>query len=702
MLIVDRRVGRRMVSHRDGVTVLHVDDEPDFSALVEAYLQREADDVDLRVESVERAQAALERIEAEPSTVDCVVSDYEMPEMDGLDFLRALRSTRPNLPFILYTGKGSEEVARDAFRVGATDYVQKRAGTDQYAVLANRVLNAVSRERARAATARYDTAFEALDTAVYVLDEDGRFTTVDEVFVDLVGYGRPDVVGTHVSALCPDDEGEGGGPFLEHLDAILSPEGPETVRFEADVCTADRSRVHCVATMAGRPLEDGSDGRGRRVVGTVRDVTEKRRHRETIHYRGKLKDVVLDTSTTLMSAEPDEIGTKVHWTLQSLGEFVEADRCVVYRYDPDADVLRKTNEWTAPEASPQTTAISGEDCSWLVDSLCRFENVCVRDREMLPPEAANVTETLDVPSDGSFVVVPMVSNWSLAGAVTFVAGGKRSWPDKEVSLLRTAADMLSHTLERQRRVRELRRQNERLDEFASVVSHDLRNPLNVADGFVDLARDTGDVDHLDRAASALDRMDTLVGDVLELARQGRTVGETSQVELGGLVERAWRAVETGEATLVVDEETATVSADAARLCQAVENLFRNSVEHGTTSSQTRSDDSVEHGSTSSRAAPDDAVEHGREDVTIRVGALEDGAGFYVEDDGPGIPAEERERIFDHGHTTAADGSGFGLSIVESIVEAHGWTIRPTDADTGGARFEILTTLPTDFDARTSE
>jgi PAS domain S-box-containing protein len=671
MLIVGDSLGADMVSLQGGVTVLHVDDELALSSLVETYLQREAEDVDLRVESTERARAALELIENDPSAVDCVVSDYEMPEMDGLEFLRAVRSKRPNLPFILYTGKGSEEVARDAFRVGATDYVQKRSGTDQYAVLANRVLNAVSRERARAATARYDTAFEALDTAVYVLDEDGYFASVDEVFVDLVGYDRTTVLDTHVSSLCPDDESD-GGPFLENLEAVLAPDGPETVRFEADVCTAERSRVHGVATMAVRPPGEGADSRGRRVVGTIRDVTERRRHRETIHYRARLKDVVLDTSTTLMSAEPDEIGTKVHWTLQSLGEFVEANRCVVYRYDADVDVLRKTNEWTAPGASPQTAAISGEDSAWLVEGLSRFEDVCVRDRQTLPAEAAGVTETLDVPEGGSFVAVPMVSNWSLAGAVTFVAGDQRSWPDKEVSILRTAADMLSHTLERQRRVRELRRQNERLEEFASVVSHDLRNPLNVADGFVDLARETGDVDHLDRAASALDRMDTLVNDVLELARQGRTVGETSQVELAGLVDRAWRAVETTDATLVVEDGTVTVSADSGRLCQAVENLFRN------------------------------AVEHGRADVTITVGSLSDCAGFYVEDDGPGIPPDEREKVFDHGHTTADEGSGFGLSIVESIVEAHGWTIRTAAADSGGARFEVLTTPGTDFDSHVSD
>jgi signal transduction histidine kinase len=63
-------------------------------------------------------------------------------------------------------------------------------------------------------------------------------------------------------------------------------------------------------------------------------------------------------------------------------------------------------------------------------------------------------------------------------------------------------------------------------------------------------------------------------------------------------------------------------------------------------------------------------------------------GFYVADDGRGIPEEERERVFEPGYSTAADGTGFGLSIVEQIIEQHGCEIRVAESDAGGARFEI--------------
>ncbi len=71
-----------------------------------------------------------------------------------------------------------------------------------------------------------------------------------------------------------------------------------------------------------------------------------------------------------------------------------------------------------------------------------------------------------------------------------------------------------------------------------------------------------------------------------------------------------------------------------------------------------------------------AVEHGGEDVTVTVGELDD--GFYVEDDGPGIPENARDNVFDVGYSTTEDGTGFGLSIVKQVADAHGWTIRVTD------------------------
>jgi PAS domain S-box-containing protein len=234
---------------------------------------------------------------------------------------------------------------------------------------------------------------------------------------------------------------------------------------------------------------------------------------------------------------------------------------------------------------------------------------------------------------------------------------EKLFSDSERTFVELLAQWASHELERQRRREQLERSNEqlattneRLEQFASVVSHDIRNPLTVAMGHLEVAREGTDDEHLDEIDRSLERIDALIDDLLTLARQGESVGETEQFSLDALAQDAWRTVDADDATLEVGDPV-TLRADESRVRQLLENLFRNSVDHG----------------------PDD--------VTVRVGALD--SGFYVEDDGPGIPPDERERVFEQGHTTAADGTGFGLAIVDQIVDAHGWSIDLTDSQTGG-------------------
>ena len=249
--------------------------------------------------------------------------------------------------------------------------------------------------------------------------------------------------------------------------------------------------------------------------------------------------------------------------------------------------------------------------------------------------------------------------------------------------------------ERVERRRQLEQQRERLDEFASVVSHDLRNPLSVAVGNIELARDFEGAaadDRLDRAHDALEYMNDLTSDLLTLAREGRSVEEMSAAELDAVVERAWRtAGDASRAALVVDDPLPTVDCDRSRLRQALENLFRNAIEHGaddtdesldesrsvaaadeiapgTVSAPTGTEESPNDAAGPPRAADREQTD-GEPSVRIFVGALSD--GFYIADDGPGIGPDERERVFDPGHTTDDDGTGFGLAIVERIAEAHG-------------------------------
>nr|WP_206662583.1 HAMP domain-containing sensor histidine kinase [Halorubrum sp. BOL3-1] len=258
--------------------------------------------------------------------------------------------------------------------------------------------------------------------------------------------------------------------------------------------------------------------------------------------------------------------------------------------------------------------------------------------------------------------------------------------------------------ERVERRRRLERQRERLKEFASVVSHDLRNPLSVAVGNVELADDLdGDAatERLDRALDALGRMDDLIGEILTLAREGETVRTAEPTDLRSVVESAWGTVgEPADATRVVDGPLGTVPCDSDRLRQAFENLFRNALEHGTPDgvdpfpvsdpAGDGSGDRVAAGTFSARGEEPterDASDAADAAVRVRVGRTDD--GFYVADDGPGIEPDQRDAVFEPGHTTASDGTGFGLAIVERIAEAHEWTVSVTESREGGARFEFV-------------
>ncbi|WP_313690969.1 sensor histidine kinase [Halorarum halobium] len=270
----------------------------------------------------------------------------------------------------------------------------------------------------------------------------------------------------------------------------------------------------------------------------------------------------------------------------------------------------------------------------------------------------------DVPrtGEGSMLVAPLAEH----GVLTLGSVRTADIDPADVELARVLAANVEAAMNRAERratlaarTARLERQNERLDGFASIVSHDLRNPLNVAAGNVDLARETGDLDRLDAASDALDRMDGLIDSVLTLAREGRVVEETEPIGLSEISASAWSSVDAPDASFTVAGD-AVVEADRERLRTLLENCFRN------------------------------AVDHCGPAVSIRVEPL-DGGGFAVCDDGPGIRPDEREEIFERGYTTTEEGTGFGLAIVRDVADAHGWSVTVTESDAGGSRFEFTLT-----------
>jgi PAS domain S-box-containing protein len=260
---------------------------------------------------------------------------------------------------------------------------------------------------------------------------------------------------------------------------------------------------------------------------------------------------------------------------------------------------------------------------------------------------------------GAYAGAPVHVDGELWGTVCFAADEPRetSFSDAERVFMDLVAQWISHELERRQREVELREKNERLDQFASIVTHDLRNPLNVASGNLALAQDVDDVEspRLETVEEAHDRMATLIEEVLTLAREGEDAAELEETSLSGAAQTAWGNVETNGGQLAVQGDL-TLDADESRLVQLLENLHRNAIDHA-------------------GPAP-----------TVEVGPTED--GFYVEDDGPGIPEVERSNVMEAGYSTSDGGTGFGLGIVRQIAEAHGWSVDIVEGRDGGARFEF--------------
>ena len=209
-----------------------------------------------------------------------------------------------------------------------------------------------------------------------------------------------------------------------------------------------------------------------------------------------------------------------------------------------------------------------------------------------------------------------------------------------------------------RKQHDLAAKNRQLESLASVLSHDLRNPLAIARGYTDLTQETGDLSLLQKVEVAHERMEELVDSLLLLARRGHAIGQTEPVALVTSAYAAWESVATGEATFDIGTDLETVIADRVRLQQLFENLFRNSVEHG------------------------------GNDVTVTVRRSETGDGFVVADDGPGIPGLDEPlalaAYLDQSNTT----EGLGLKIVNAIAEAHGWKPTVAPREHGGVRFEF--------------
>ncbi|WP_058826116.1 PAS domain S-box protein [Haloferax sp. Q22] len=706
----------RSLSESSPIDVLHVDDDPEFSALVAAALEREREHITVHTET--DPQVAVDRVRRDGPTFDCIVCDYDMPDLDGLDVLASVRAEYPELPVILFTANGSEEVASAAISAGVTDYLQKGNDTSRHQLLANRVENAVERYRASQSLNRGLTAIENTTDAVCILGDDGVIEYANTACATLFGTDREELLGRHVESFYPDDEAQavydsvlptaresrwtgrsslvredGGLVDVEHtltsardgsliwtLSRVSRSEALET-RLSVREQAMDEAPIGIVLTdphAADNPIVYANE-RFTDLTGYSRDEALGRNCR---FLQGERTDEAAVDELRTAVEERESVTTELlnyrkdgteFWNRVRVAPLFDDDGVIDFFVGFQDDITpRKTYEEllrsnTARlealfEHSPDLVVVHEADGTIQDVNQRMCEELGYSEADLAGKTVWDLDPTSEPDRSKSFWAdLPTNEPRRFEGALERRDG--TTFPT-EVHLIQLNLDgedlfvaMIRDISEQKDREAELVEQNERLDRFSSVVSHDLRNPLQVAMGRLELLQDDCDSDHLDDIDRALDRMDDLISDLLVLAHDGDDAMDIKPVALADLARACWQNVVTDGATLAVETD-AVIDADRDQLQQLLENLFRN------------------------------AVEHGSDDGGVTVTVVETDRGFAVEDTGRGIPPADRETVFEAGYTTSPEGTGFGLNIVSQVAAAHGWEVAVSEGAAGGARFEF--------------
>ena len=283
------------------IRILHVDDDAAYASLMADMLERE--DERFTVETELSAAEGVDRLAKDD--IDCVVSDYNMPSMDGIEFLEAVREEYPDLPFILCTGKGSEAVASEAISAGVTDYLQKAPGTERFELLANRIDDAVELTRAQRERQRNLDAIETAREGIAIFDDGGEMIYVNEAFADIYGYDREAMIGEHWELIYRDEDFS-----MVHDEILPTIEANGHWRGETIGVRADGSTFVEDHTLAS--TDEGE------LVCTIQDITEHKDRKQklkkkTRRYQAVFHDPnilvgLLDTAGTVLEINETAMG----------------------------------------------------------------------------------------------------------------------------------------------------------------------------------------------------------------------------------------------------------------------------------------------------------------------------------------------------------------------------------------------------------
>lgn len=652
------------------IQVLMVDDDPMIMELTKTFLERSHD---IEVDPVLSARAAMDLLGTDASRYDVVVSDYAMPRMDGITFLKAIRDRDLEIPFILFTGKSREEVAIEALNCGADYYLQKNGGTVlMFAELSHHIRLAADRSRAKRA----------------LQESEERYRTFVQNFPGIAFRNPPGSVPTFVHGQVEAITGYSEEDFFEgrvRWDRIIHPDDRpklmeinERLMVDPD-CTA--KRVYRIFRKDGEirwvyeTVRNFCDRRGRpsEVEGIVHDVTDRKRAR---------RQLMLQRDMSLKLSETASLEKALKICVDTAIEISDMDCGTIYLLDESSGDLLLAHSTGLGEDFLSSISNQKRD-SKRARKVMEGRSIYIRLQDSdLPLQKARECEGIR-----SIAVVPILHQDRVIGCYSIGSHTLGRVPIASRTALKTIATMIGNAIVRIRateelevRTAELEAKNAEMESFVYSVSHDLRSPLLAMRGFAACLREDAekgnregieaDLMRMERAASSMDR---LLTDALELSRIGKVVNPPEEASFEEIaleaLDQMGEMVRAKGIEVSVAEGLPAICVDRLRMVEVLVNLIENCAKYAAGGSSWPK-------------------------IDIGFRREEDGEPvFFVRDNGPGIPTDQQEKVFGLFYKVdrKSNGTGGGLAIVKRIIEVHGGRIWMESAPGEGCA--VCFTLP---------